>query len=203
MDKETLNKAIEIKKEIEYLEADIKLLPITTHKRILKKIIGKLKRNYNKLYVVETYTYNKEVIALNEEDINCLIELRVKRIKNLKEELGQLDYGTIMVDEAQFLSKEDVQYLAEVADNQNKNILAYGLKTDINGNLFEGAAAWLALADEIVEMSSLCQEKGCNNKAVAHARYIDGERDTSGESVAIEKGNVTYKAVCRKHWRER
>lgn len=90
MDKETLNKAIEIKKEIEYLEADIKLLPITTHKRILKEIIGKLKRNYNKLYVVETYTYSKEVIALNEEDINCLIELRVKRIKNLKEELENL-----------------------------------------------------------------------------------------------------------------
>ena len=90
MDKETLNKAIEIKKEIEYLEAEIKLLPITTHKRILKNIIGKLKRNHNKLYVVETYTYNKEVIALNEEDINCLIELRVKRIKNLKEELENL-----------------------------------------------------------------------------------------------------------------
>ena len=90
MDKETLNKAIEIKKEIEYLEADINLLPITTHKRILKEIIGKLKRNYRKLYVVETYTYSKEVIALNEEDINCLIELRVKRIKNLKEELENL-----------------------------------------------------------------------------------------------------------------
>ena len=90
MDKETLNKAIEIKKEIEYLEADINLLPFTTHKRILKEIIGKLKRNYRKLYVVETYTYNKEVIALNEEDINCLIELRVKRIKNLKEELENL-----------------------------------------------------------------------------------------------------------------
>ena len=90
MDKETLNKAIEIKKEIEYLEADIKLLPITTHKRTLKEIIGNLKRNYRKLYVVETYTYSKEVIALNEEDINCLIELRVKRIKNLKEELENL-----------------------------------------------------------------------------------------------------------------
>ena len=90
MDKETLNKAIKIKKEIEYLEAEIKLLPITTHKRILKEIIGKLKRNYRKLYVVETYTYSKEVVALNEEDINCLIELRVKRIKNLKEELENL-----------------------------------------------------------------------------------------------------------------
>ena len=90
MDKETLNKAIEIKKEIEYLEADIKLLPITTHKRILREVFGKLKRNHNKLCVIETFTYNKEVIALNEEDINCLIELRVKKIKNLKEELENL-----------------------------------------------------------------------------------------------------------------
>ena len=156
---------------------------------VLKPAVDDREGTFNGWGVTKSRLINKEVPAYY--------------FKNLKEELGQLDYGTIMVDEAQFLSKEDVQYLAEVADNQNKNILAYGLKTDINGNLFEGAAAWLALADEVVEMPSLCQEKGCNNKAVAHARYVDGERDISGESVAIEKGNVTYKAVCRKHWRER
>ncbi len=122
--------------------------------------------------------------------------------KDLKSELKNLDYGTILVDEAQFMSKEDVHYLAEVADNENTNILAYGLKTDVNGNLFEGAAAWLALADEVTEMPSLCQIKGCHNKAVAHAGFVDGVRDVSGKAVEIEKGNVLYRAVCRKHWRE-
>lgn len=122
--------------------------------------------------------------------------------KDIKSELSKLDYGTILVDEAQFLSRDDVLYLAEVADNTNTKILAYGLKTDVNGNLFEGSATWLAIADEVVEMPSLCQVKGCTNKAVAHARYINGKRDVSGETVAIEKDNVTYVAVCRKHWRK-
>lgn len=91
MNNETLDRAIKIKKEIEELEEEIKLLPITTHKRKLREIInGVLKRNYNKLYVVETYTYNKEVIELNENDINCLINLRLERIKILKNELVNL-----------------------------------------------------------------------------------------------------------------
>lgn len=91
MDKKTLDRAIKIKKEIEELEEEIKLLPITTHKRTLREVIGGvLNRNYNKLYVVETYTYNKEVIKLNKGDIDCLINRRLERIDNLKEELSKL-----------------------------------------------------------------------------------------------------------------
>lgn len=91
MDKETLERAIKIKKEIEELEAEINLLPITTHKRSLREIIGGvLKRNYNKLYVVETYTYNKEVIELNKDDIDCLVNRRLEKINKLKEELSNL-----------------------------------------------------------------------------------------------------------------
>lgn len=91
MDKETLDRGIEIKKEIEELEAEIKLLPITTHKRRLKEIVGGvLKRNYNKLYVVETYTYNKEVIELDKDDMDCLINNRLEKINKLKDELSKL-----------------------------------------------------------------------------------------------------------------
>lgn len=91
MNKETLDRAIKIKKEIEELEAEINLLPITTHKRWLKEIIGGvLKRNYNKLYVVETYTFNKEVIELNKDDMECLVNLRLEKINKLKDELSKL-----------------------------------------------------------------------------------------------------------------
>ena len=91
MYKETLDRAIRIKKEIEELEAEIKLLPITTHKRRLREIIGGvLKRNYNKLHVVETYTYNKEVIELDQDDMNCLINIRLEKINKLKDELSKL-----------------------------------------------------------------------------------------------------------------
>lgn len=121
---------------------------------------------------------------------------------DLRKELPQLDYGCIMVDEAQFLSRDDVLYLSGVADAKGINMLAYGLKTDVNGNLFEGAAALLAVADECHEIPTLCQMQDCMNHAQVHLRYVDGEVDKSKESVAIEKGNVTYKAVCRKCWKE-
>lgn len=119
---------------------------------------------------------------------------------NLKEELPKLDYGSVLVDEAQFMTREDVLWLTKVVDKQNINVLAYGLKTDINGNLFEGSSALLSLADESLEIASLCQMPDCTNKAQLHMRFIDGKPDIGGAATAIEKGNVTYKSVCRKCW---
>ena len=122
---------------------------------------------------------------------------------NLKKELPEIikDHKCIFVDEAQFMSRDDVLFLAKFSDDNNLPLLAYGLKTDINGNLFKGAESFLAISDEVSEMKSLCQYNGCNELAVAHIRFVNGKRDTSKESVAIEKDNVTYMAVCRKHWR--
>lgn len=120
---------------------------------------------------------------------------------DLKKELPELDCGMILVDEAQFLTRADVRELAKVVDAKNIEIHAYGLKTDVNGDLFEGSAALLALADNVYEMESLCQIKDCTNKAQMHLRYVNGIVDRSGQSVAVEKGDITYKAVCRHHWR--
>lgn len=111
-------------------------------------------------------------------------------------------YNSILVDEAQFMTREDVEFLAKLSVRRNIPILCYGLKTDINGNLFEGSSALLALADEITEMDSLCQIEGCNKKATMHLRFVDGELEKRGNGVEIEKGNVTYRAVCYKHWLE-
>lgn len=121
---------------------------------------------------------------------------------SLETTLNNLEFGSLFVDESQFLTREDVLTLCKCADEKNIDILCYGLKTDVNGELFEGTKHLLALADEFVEIDSLCEIDGCNHKAIAHVRYIDGVKDVSGKSVAIEQGNVTYKAVCRKHWRE-
>jgi thymidine kinase len=120
--------------------------------------------------------------------------------KDLREELTNLDFGVLFVDEAQFLSRNDVITLCEVCDSWNKDVFCFGLKTDVTGNLFEGSKHLLALADDIIEIPSICEIEDCGCKAVAHIRYIDGVRETDGKSVAIETGNVTYKSVCRKHW---
>ena len=117
-------------------------------------------------------------------------------------EVSKIYCKSLLVDEAQFMSKEDVKYLINYADSKGLPLLAYGLKTDINGDLFEGASAWLALADHSQELECLCQYPGCMEKAVAHSRYINGVKDTSGEPIGIEIDNVVYKSLCRKHWRE-
>lgn len=124
----------------------------------------------------------------------------VYHFKKIDKELPTLAYGAIFVDEAQFLTRDDVVYLASIVDKENINVLTYGLKTDINGNLFEGSSALLALADETTEMESLCEIPGCDNQAQLHLRFVDGKADTNTDAVAIEKGNVTYKSVCRKCW---
>lgn len=118
---------------------------------------------------------------------------------NLKDTLNSLEFGVLFVDESQFLTREDILTLCDIASD-NIDVFCYGLKTDVNGELFEGAKQLFALADEFIEIESLCEIENCNCKAVSHVRFIDGKVDYSGKSVAIEQGNVSYKSVCRKHW---
>lgn len=122
--------------------------------------------------------------------------------KNLQDELPKLNYGVILVDEAQFLTNDDVLLLSEIVDKKNITVIAYGLKTDINGHLFSGAASLLALSDETKELETLCNTPTCQEKATMHLRYINGQIDLSGNQVTIEKGNVTYTSVCRKCWKK-
>ena len=117
-----------------------------------------------------------------------------------EKQLIDLKPNIIFVDEAQFFTKEDIYNLSEIVDKHNLSVLCYGLKTDVNGNLFEGARALLALADEIKEIEQICD---CGEKATIHLRYVDDKLEKDGSSVAIEKGKTTYESVCRKCWKER
>lgn len=122
-------------------------------------------------------------------------------IENLKNEINNTNYNKIiLIDEAQFFTRKDVIFLSQLIEQQDIDIVAYGLKNDINGNLFEGAKAFIEFADQIQEIEMLCEEPNCLNKATHHLRYINGKPDTSNEVIGIEKDNVTYKSVCRKHW---
>ena len=120
---------------------------------------------------------------------------------NLTNTLNHLEFGVLFVDEVQFLTRDDILALCNVVDERGVDVFCYGLKTDVNGELFEGSKHLFALADEFVEIDSLCEIEGCNCKAVSHVRFINGEPDMSGKSVAIEQGDVTYKSVCRRHWK--
>lgn len=105
----------------------------------------------------------------------------------------------VFVDEAQFLTKGQVWQLARVADHFGVPVLTYGLRTDFRGELFEGSAALLAVADELREVRTICE---CGRKATMVVRLgPDGRALTEGEQISI--GKATYLSVCRRHWEER
>ena len=106
----------------------------------------------------------------------------------------------ILLDEAQFLSEAQVRQLASICDQLHVPVLAYGLRTDFQGNLFEGSATLLALADKLVELKAICE---CGRKATMNLR-VDGEGRAvrAGQQTEIG-GNDRYIALCRRHFMER
>ncbi len=109
------------------------------------------------------------------------------------------DVACVFVDEAQFLSAEQVRQLARAADDFDVPVMCYGLRVDFRGELFPGSAALLALADNLREARTICH---CGRKATMVARLdADGRPMTSGDQVQIG-GNETYVSLCRQHWRE-
>ncbi len=113
--------------------------------------------------------------------------------------LGRGPVACVFIDEAQFLSKEQVWQLARAVDDLGVPVMCYGLRVDFQGNLFPGSAALLAWADEMREVRTICQ---CGKKAtMVIRRGPDGRALTAGEQVQIG-GNETYQSLCRRHWRE-
>lgn len=106
----------------------------------------------------------------------------------------------ILVDEAQFLSPDQVDQLSRLVDDFGINVLCYGLRTDFRSQLFEGSRRLFEIADTIDEVKSTCS---CGRKTIVNARIDEnGEIITEGEVVEIG-GNDKYMSVCRKCWRNR
>ncbi len=104
----------------------------------------------------------------------------------------------VFVDEAQFLTEDQVWQLARVVDRLNIPVMCYGLRTDFQGKLFSGSKALLALADELREVKTICR---CGRKATMVVRLgPDGKVAHEGDQVAI--GKDAYVSLCRKHWEE-
>ena len=102
-----------------------------------------------------------------------------------------------IVDEAQFLSREQVYQLARIVDKLNIPVIAYGLKSDFRGELFEGSYHLLCLADKVEELKSICW---CGNKAHMNARVsASGQVLRAGNQVEIG-GHEKYVSLCRKHY---
>ena len=105
----------------------------------------------------------------------------------------------VLLDEAQFLTKSQVFSLGEIVDKLEIPVLAYGLRSDFRGELFEGSMHLLAWADELVEIKTICH---CGKKAGMVLRLDEnGKPVKRGDQVKIG-GNDIYVSVCRKHFKQ-
>ncbi len=105
-----------------------------------------------------------------------------------------------LIDEAQFLTAEQVDQLARIVDDFGSNVICYGLRTDFKSHLFEGSRRLFEIADSIDEIKSTCS---CGNKTIINAR-IDKNGDFVEEGAQVEiGGDDRYIAVCRKCWRNK
>lgn len=105
-----------------------------------------------------------------------------------------------LIDEAQFLTTEQVDQLARVVDDFGCNVICYGLRTDFQSHLFEGSKRLFEIADTIDEIKSTCS---CGRKTIINARLgADGDFVEEGAQVEIG-GDDRYMAVCRKCWRNK
>jgi thymidine kinase len=115
-------------------------------------------------------------------------------------ELIKRKLDCILVDEAQFLTRDHVLQLCRISDELKIPVLCYGLRTDFLGNLFPGSAALLALADALIELKAVCE---CGRKATMNLRVdAEGHAVASGAQTEIG-GNDRYVALCRRHFFER
>lgn len=115
-----------------------------------------------------------------------------------EENMAIIDW--FLIDEAQFLTPEQVDQLARIVDDFGSNVVCYGLRTDFKSNMFEGSRRLFEIADTIDEIKSTCT---CGRKTIINAR-IDANGDFVEDGAQVEiGGDDRYIAVCRKCWRNK
>ena len=106
-------------------------------------------------------------------------------------------YACIIVDEAQFLTKEEVYYLVHLVDDCNIPVICYGLRADFRGELFPGSYHLLVLADKLEEVKTICW---CGKKAAFNARFDEHGRVVKEGAQVVLGANDKYIGLCRRHW---
>jgi len=117
----------------------------------------------------------------------------------IEDYIQETTIACILVDEAQFLTRKQVNQLARVVDELDIPVLCFGIRTDFQGKSFNGSARLLAIADKLTELKTICS---CGRKATMTVRLDDtGQVISAGEQVQIG-GNERYESKCRRHYQE-
>ena len=116
----------------------------------------------------------------------------------VRTDLEKKNYAAVIVDEAQFLTAQQVDLLSDIVDDYGIPVLCYGLRTDFTSHLFEGSRRLMEIADVIEEVPTVCW---CGRRAHYNTRIKDGKVVRTGEQIMLG-GNESYVSLCRKHFKE-
>lgn len=122
------------------------------------------------------------------------LEAKCEFVEDFLNDIRKCD--CILIDEAQFLTTKQVNEFVKIADEFNIPIIAFGLKTDFRGKLFEGSKRLIEVADDLQEITTICW---CGSKARFNARIIDGKVVKTGKQLHLG-GNECYVPLCRLHY---
>tara|TARA_E500000178_G_C16953951_1_gene722705 strand:+ start:309 stop:890 length:582 start_codon:yes stop_codon:yes gene_type:complete len=147
------------------------------------------KHNYEMDIISRIGIQRRAVLA--DKNFNFLYFVKKNNSKKLK---------CIFVDESQFLKKEQVNQLGNIADDLDITVMCYGLRTDFKGKLFEGSARLLSIADNLHELKTICTY--CTRKATMTIRLNEhGKIDLNGRTIKTNN-KQQYKPVCRNHFKK-
>lgn len=134
---------------------------------------------------------DRNVDFLITPELNLRAEF-ANRVKAFKQGTGN-DIACLLIDEAQFLTRDQVDQALEIAVLDGVPVLAYGIRTDFLTNGFPGSLRLLEIAHSLEELKTICR---CGRKAMFNARKMDGKFVFDGEQVAIDGVHVTYESLC-------
>jgi thymidine kinase len=134
---------------------------------------------------------DREVDFLITPDLNLRAEF-ASRVEQFRAKTGK-EIACLLIDEAQFLTAQQVDQALEIAVLDSVPVLAYGIRTDFLTHGFPGSLRLLEIAHSLEELKTICR---CGRKAMFNARKLDGKFIFDGEQVAIDGVHVTYESLC-------
>lgn len=166
---------------------------------LLMQVAHNYEENDKKVIVVKSIIDTKGADSLESRiGIKRKVDILINKNESFDNYIKELKKADcILVDEAQFLTKNQVEELWKITKKLDIPVICYGLKVDFKSNLFEGSKRLLELADVIEELITICS---CGKRAKFNARFVDNKFTLDGKEVVIDgsKSNVVYRPMCGK-----
>lgn len=161
--------------------------------QLLQVVYNYEKNGFNVLLVKPSVDKKGGDTVVSRIGVSREVDLLLSENEKLTEKVDVCNYDSIVVDEAQFLNKDQVKELWLISKLYDIPIITYGLKTNFLGELFPGSKALIEKADEISELVTICS---CGKKAKFNTRIINGKYTLEGDEVSIDGIDSEYEAMC-------